>query len=93
MHGGLFQHDPCLILSAKSGTKRCVHRLVYPSGRLPPRPLCLPGQILNSLGYGKPSTGLQLDLVYNPGGAFLAPPQAKLEPAYRTVRSAVRSLV
>jgi radical SAM/Cys-rich protein len=38
---------------------------------------------LNALGYGRPGTGLVLDLVYNPAGAFLAPPQASLEPAYR----------
>ena len=39
-------------------------------------------QLLNSLGYGiDPS--LSLDLVYNPGGAFLPPPQAGLEIDYR----------
>lgn len=38
---------------------------------------------LNAAGYGCPGTGLALDLVYNPGGAFLAPPQAELEPAFR----------
>ena len=32
-------------------------------------------QLLNSLGYGQAGSGLELDLVYNPGGAFLAPPQ------------------
>lgn len=37
---------------------------------------------LNAVGYGQPGSGLVLDLVYNPGGAFLAPPQAKLQPAY-----------
>jgi radical SAM/Cys-rich protein len=37
---------------------------------------------LNSLGYGINST-LPLDLVYNPGGAFLPPGQAKLEDDYR----------
>lgn len=36
-------------------------------------------QLLNSLGYGQPGSGLTLDLVYNPGGAFLAPDQAKLQ--------------
>lgn len=30
-----------------------------------------------------PGTGLQLDLVYNPAGAFLAPNQTTLEDAYR----------
>ena len=36
-------------------------------------------QALNAVGYGQPGSGLQLDLVYNPNGIFLAPPQAKLE--------------
>jgi radical SAM/Cys-rich protein len=40
-------------------------------------------RMLNALGYGRPGSGLELDLVYNPGGAFLPPPQAKLEAAYR----------
>jgi len=39
-------------------------------------------QKLNSLGYGSDPT-LTLDLVYNPGGAFLPPPQASLEEDYR----------
>ena len=39
-------------------------------------------QRLNALGYGKPGTGLQLDLVYNPGGAFLPGPQAGLQADY-----------
>lgn len=30
-----------------------------------------------------PGSGLELSLVYNPGGAFLPPPQAKLEEDYR----------
>ncbi|MCG8673369.1 MAG: arsenosugar biosynthesis radical SAM protein ArsS [Pseudomonadales bacterium] len=38
---------------------------------------------LNSLGYGREGTGLELDLVYNPGGAFLPPPQASLEQDYK----------
>lgn len=38
---------------------------------------------LNSLGYGSGHTGLKLDLVYNPGGAFLPAPQAELEAAYK----------
>jgi hypothetical protein len=38
---------------------------------------------LNAVGYGQPDSGLVLDLVYNPGGAFLAPPQEKLQPAYK----------
>ena len=39
-------------------------------------------QDLNALGYGR-DPSLQLDLVYNPGGAFLPPPQADLEQDYR----------
>ena len=37
---------------------------------------------LNALGYGS-DPRLQLDLVYNPGGPSLPPPQQKLEEAYR----------
>lgn len=39
-------------------------------------------QRLNALGYGR-GDGLALDLVYNPGGAFLPPAQAALEADYR----------
>ncbi|NEZ46222.1 radical SAM/Cys-rich domain protein [Clostridium niameyense] len=39
-------------------------------------------QKLNSLGYGKDSD-LILNLVYNPGGAFLPPSQAALESQYK----------
>jgi Predicted Fe-S oxidoreductases len=38
---------------------------------------------LNALGYGTPGSGLELDLVYNPVGPFLPPPQEKLEADYR----------
>lgn len=38
---------------------------------------------LNDLGYGKPDSGLVLNLVYNPVGAHLPPPQAQLEADYR----------
>lgn len=38
---------------------------------------------LNALGYGRPGSSLQLDLVYNPLGAALPPPQAALEAKYR----------
>jgi radical SAM/Cys-rich protein len=38
---------------------------------------------LNGLGYGRAGTGLELDLVYNPVGAFLPPPQARLAGKYR----------
>ncbi len=39
-------------------------------------------QRLNRLGYGHPETGLVLNLVYNPVGAHLPPPQEKLEADY-----------
>jgi radical SAM/Cys-rich protein len=39
-------------------------------------------QRLNALGYGR-GDGLALDLVYNPVGAFLPPPQAELEARYK----------
>ena len=38
---------------------------------------------LNALGYGQPDSGLELDLVYNPGGASLPPSQSALEAEYR----------
>jgi radical SAM/Cys-rich protein len=38
---------------------------------------------LNALGYGRPGTGLALNLVYNPQGPSLPPLQEKLEADYR----------
>lgn len=38
---------------------------------------------LNALGYGAPQSGLTLDLVYNPQGPSLPPPQQKLESDYK----------
>ena len=38
---------------------------------------------LAAAGYGDGSAGLRLDLVYNPAGARLPPPQAELEATYR----------
>mmetsp|Transcript_32260 Transcript_32260/g.63018 ORF Transcript_32260/g.63018 Transcript_32260/m.63018 type:complete len:435 (+) Transcript_32260:156-1460(+) len=38
---------------------------------------------LNQLGYGQPGSGLMLDLVYNPLGAFLPPDQTALEAEYK----------
>jgi len=38
---------------------------------------------LNALGYGVPGSGLQLNLVYNPGGAFLPPAQDQLQADYQ----------
>lgn len=40
-------------------------------------------KILNNLGYGKEDSGLLLNLVYNPIGAFLPPPQKALENDYK----------
>lgn len=40
-------------------------------------------QLLNNLGYGRPNSGLTLNLVFNPQGNALPPPQAQLEAAYR----------
>ena len=38
---------------------------------------------LNALGYGQTDSGLALNLVYNPTGPFLPPPQAQLEADYK----------
>lgn len=38
---------------------------------------------LNGLGYGRPGGGLELNLVVNPGGAFLPPDQAATERRFR----------
>ncbi len=40
---------------------------------------------LNALGYGIPGSGLELNLVYNPQGPSLPPPQEALERDYRRV--------
>ncbi len=40
-------------------------------------------KILNAVGYGQTGTGLTLDLVYNPTGYGLPPPQASLEADYK----------
>jgi radical SAM/Cys-rich protein len=39
--------------------------------------------MLNAVGYGKPESGLILNLVYNPNGAFLPAGQAELEQKYK----------
>lgn len=41
-------------------------------------------QMLNDVGYGKEGSGLELNLVYNPAGAFLPPAQDSLEREYKT---------
>lgn len=40
-------------------------------------------RLLNRLGYGKEGTGLTLNLVYNPVGAFLPPKQEGIETKFR----------
>jgi radical SAM/Cys-rich protein len=40
---------------------------------------------LNALGYGQPDGALTLDLVYNPQGPSLPPPQAALEADYKRI--------
>ncbi len=40
-------------------------------------------KMLNAVGYGKNDTGLILNLVYNPAGAFLPPSQQSLEREYK----------
>jgi radical SAM/Cys-rich protein len=40
---------------------------------------------LNAMGYGQDGTGLELDLVSNPTGAFLPTPQVQMEQRFREV--------
>ncbi len=42
-------------------------------------------RLLNGLGYGVEGTGLELQLVYNPVGAYLPSPQERLEQDYKTI--------
>jgi radical SAM/Cys-rich protein len=41
-------------------------------------------QMLNEVGYGIENSGSTLNLVYNPAGAFMPPPQEALEKEYKT---------
>ena len=41
-------------------------------------------QMLNAVGYGIENSGLTLNLVYNPAGAFLPPSQTALEKEFKT---------
>lgn len=41
-------------------------------------------KMLNEVGYGKEGTGLKLDLVYNPSGAYLPDDQAVLQSEFKT---------
>lgn len=40
-------------------------------------------EMLNALGYGQPGSGLELNLVYNPQGPSLPPPQAALQEDFK----------
>lgn len=42
-------------------------------------------KMLNAVGYGQPDNGLQLNLVYNPAGAFLPAGQQELEHEFKKV--------
>jgi radical SAM/Cys-rich protein len=42
-------------------------------------------RVLNEVGYGRPESGLVLNLVYNPVGPHLPPPQEKLERDYKKI--------
>ena len=46
---------------------------------------CAGCERLNALGYGRDGSGLMLNLVYNPLGPSLPPPQAELEADYKRV--------
>ncbi|MCT0248734.1 arsenosugar biosynthesis radical SAM (seleno)protein ArsS [Synechococcus sp. CS-205] len=48
---------------------------------------------LNALGYGRPGSGLELNLVFNPQGAVLPPEQGPLEADYRRVLQADHGVV
>ena len=63
--------------------------LVPGAGRVPVEAL----ERLKSLGYGTPGSGRVLDLVYNPLGASLPPPQAELEARYRDELSELFGIV
>jgi radical SAM/Cys-rich protein len=40
-------------------------------------------RMLNALGYGRPGSGLELNFVYNPVGAFLPPKQEEIEARFK----------
>ena len=42
-------------------------------------------KMLNSVGYGKEGSGLELNLVFNPGGASLPPPEQQLQAEYKKI--------
>lgn len=49
-------------------------------------------RVLNGVGYGRPGSGLVLDLVHNPAGAYLPAGQQQLEAEYRRVLSEVHGV-
>jgi len=50
-------------------------------------------QMLNEIGYGVDNSGLILNLVYNPAGAFFPPSQASLEAEYKKALMADYNIV
>lgn len=50
-------------------------------------------QTLNALGYGKEGSGLELHLVYNPGGASLPPSQEALKQDYKRILNEKHGIV
>jgi radical SAM/Cys-rich protein len=48
---------------------------------------------LNAMGYGQEGTGLELDLVSNPTGAFLPTPQGQMEQRFREILTKKRGIV
>lgn len=50
-------------------------------------------QMLNQVGYGQEGSGLVLNLVYNPAGAFLPPSQLALEKEYKMELAARYNIV
>ena len=59
--------------------ERCVGLIAWMHTFSPAKMWIAGLQALNAVGYGRAGSGLPLDLVYNPGGPFLAPDQAQLE--------------
>lgn len=48
---------------------------------------------LNEAGYGRPSSGLTLNLVYNPAGPYLPPEQSKLQSEYKITLAKMYGIV
>lgn len=75
------EHSVELIASLPYYTETEVDRV---RGRGAFRKSIMAFELLNSRGYGDGHSGRKLNLVYNPPGAFLAPPQKALEEDFRT---------